>query len=78
MLQIFVENPLSNPPEKLVARSLPGNDPASSFSSPINACFCGSDTDRLWADVTAFDRLAGGLMGGVAFSDDRWPSDAPE
>jgi hypothetical protein len=44
------------------------------FSSPMNACFCDVDTDQLWADVTAFDRMAERLMGGVAFSQDDWGS----
>lgn len=44
------------------------------FSSPMNACFCDTDTDQLWADVAAFDRMAEHLMGGVAFSDDGWRS----
>ncbi|ROM89594.1 ATP-grasp domain-containing protein [Pseudomonas brassicacearum] len=44
------------------------------FSSPMNACFCDADSDRLWADVAAFDQVAEQLMGGVAFSDEGWCS----
>ncbi|MDZ5434589.1 ATP-grasp domain-containing protein [Pseudomonas fluorescens] len=44
------------------------------FSSPMNASFCDTDIDRLWADVTAFDQAAEHLLGGVVFSEDGWGS----
>jgi hypothetical protein len=44
------------------------------FSSPMNACFCDADIEQLWADVTAFDRMAERLMGGVVFNEDDWLS----
>lgn len=44
------------------------------ISSPMNACFCDTDTDRLWADVIAFDQTAERLLGGTAFSEDGWRS----
>jgi hypothetical protein len=44
------------------------------FSSPMNACFCDLDTNQLWADVYAFDRVAERLMGGVGFSAENWLS----
>ncbi|MHC8393627.1 ATP-grasp domain-containing protein [Pseudomonas sp. LB3P93] len=44
------------------------------FSSPMNACFCNTDADQLWADVIEFDRMAEDLMGGVALSEDAWRS----
>lgn len=44
------------------------------FSSPMNACFCDTDADQLWADVIAFDRMAEDQMGGVAFSEGGWRS----
>ena len=44
------------------------------FSSPMNACFCDADADKLWTDVAAFDQVAERLMGGVAVSAEGWRS----
>lgn len=44
------------------------------FTSPMNACFCDVDTNQLWADVCAFDRVAERLLDGVAFSAENWLS----
>ena len=44
------------------------------ISSPMNASFCDTDVDRLWADVTAFDQAAEHLLGGIVFSEEDWGS----
>lgn len=44
------------------------------FSSPMNACFCDTDVDQLWADVVAFEQFAENFFGGQSFNAETWQS----